>query len=372
MNVEDYLASVYYDPKKAGSFSGPRALFKAVRAEGKRVLSMKKIKQWLKSQDVYTMHRRVVRKFKRNRVYVEKMDAHWDVDLMDMTDYATENGGVRYILMAIDVFSRYGWAVPLKSKRAVDVVKGFDLLLRKANGRKPTKIRTDQGGEFVSGTMKKWFHQHGILHSVTYNEVKANYVERWIKTIKSRIVKLFQYNNKLEYVKSLDDIIEGYNHTYHTSIKMKPAAVSKKNEQRIWEELYVEPFLKEDKKRGKQKKKKKTFSYKIGDEVRISYLRKLFDREYDQRWTGEVFTVTKAWWRDGLPVYELKDYNNDEVKGTFYEQELQPIALDKDKPFKVEKVLGTRGRGANKELYVKWLNWPKKYNSWIKSSDVVQ
>ena len=372
MSVADYLASIYYDPRKAGSFSGPRALYKAVRAEGKRILSMKKIKTWLKSQDVYTMHRRVVRKFKRNRVYVERIDDQWDVDLMDMTDYAAENDGVRYVLMAIDVFSRYGWAVPLKSKRAADVVKGFDTLLLKANGRKPVKIRTDRGGEFVNGTMKRWFQQHNILHSVTFNEVKANYVERWIKTIKSKIIKLFQHKNKLGYVNFLDDIVEGYNQTYHTSIKMKPAAVSKRNEQWVWEGLYVEPFLKEDKKRGKKKRKKRKLAYKVGDEVRISYLRKLFQREYHQKWSGEVFTVTKAWWRDGLPIYELEDYNNEEVKGTFYEVELQPVTMDKDQPFKVEKVLGTRGRGANKKLYVKWLNWPDKYNSWIKASDIVQ
>ena len=145
-------------------------MYKAVRADGKRVLSMKKIREWLKSQDVYTMHRRMVRKFKRNRVYVEKMDEMW------------ENQGFRYVLVAIDVFSRYGWSVPLKSKKAKDVVKGFDTLLEK--GRKPVKIRTDHGGEFVNGTMKKWFDKYNILHSVTYNEVKANYVERWIQNFK--------------------------------------------------------------------------------------------------------------------------------------------------------------------------------------------
>lgn len=371
MNVGEYLSSIYYDPKKAGSFSGPRALYKAVRADGKRILSMKKIKDWLKSQDVYTLHRRVVRKFKRNKVYVEKMDEQWDLDLMDMTDYANENDGVRYVLMAIDVFSRYGWMVPLKSKKAADIVKGFDALLRKSNPRKPVKIRTDMGGEFVNAAMKKWFKQHDILHSVTYNEVKANYVERWIKTIKYRIIKIFQHKNKLEYLRYLDNVAEGYNQTYHRSIKMKPAAVSAKNEQAVWEELYVEPFLKEDTNRGRRKRKKKKFAFKVGEEVRISYLRKLFDRHYHQKWTGEIFVIDRAWWRDGLPIYELKDYNGEDVKGTFYEQELQPVTVDRDQPFKVEKVMETRGRGRNKKLYVKWLNWPDKYNSWVKASDIV-
>ena len=169
--MNEYLSSIYYDPRKAGSFSGPKALYKAVRADGKRVLSMKKIKDWLKSQDVYTMHRRMVRRFKRNKIYVEKMDAMWDLDLMDMTAYADENQGYRYVLMAIDILSRYAWAVPVKTKKAQDMVRAFDRLLEKAQGRTPVKIRTDQGGEFLKRPMKKWFQEHGILHSVTYNEV---------------------------------------------------------------------------------------------------------------------------------------------------------------------------------------------------------
>jgi hypothetical protein len=78
-----------------------------------------------------------------------------------------------------------------------------------------------------------------------------------------------------------------------------------------------------------------------------------------------VFTVTKRWSREGIYVYELDDYGGDPVEGTFYEQELQTVTFDADQPFKIEKVLKTRGRGTNKEHYVKWLSWPNKYNSWI-------
>jgi ribosomal protein L19 len=142
----------------------------------------------------------------------------------------------------------------------------------------------------------------------------------------------------------------------------------------LWQQQYVEPYVKEinntkvndvKKQKTKKKDKKKTFRFKIGDKVRISHLRSLFQREYDQKWTGEVFTVTKRWSREGIYVYELDDYGGDPVEGTFYEQELQTVTFDADQPFKIEKVLKTRGRGTNKEHYVKWLSWPNKYNSWI-------
>ena len=96
----------------------------------------------------------------------------------------------------------------------------------KAKPRKPVKIRTDHGGEFVNGQLKKWFHQQNILHSVTHNEVKANYVERLIKTIKSWIVKMFQHRNSFKYVDELDEVIHGYNNTYHSSIKRRPSSVT--------------------------------------------------------------------------------------------------------------------------------------------------
>ena len=207
--MDEYLESLYYDPKKSGSFSGPRALYKVVKSEGKRVISMEKIKKWLKSQEVYTMHRKMVRKFKRNKVQVDHIDEQWDVDLMDMTDYAKENDGIKYVLMAIDIFSRYAWAVPLVNKQASTIKKGIDELVKK--GRRPNKIRTDPGGEFIAQLMKQWFTKMNILHSVTHNQVKANYVERLIKTIKHKIVKYFQKYNTLRYVDYLEDFMMSYN-----------------------------------------------------------------------------------------------------------------------------------------------------------------
>ena len=292
---------------------------------------------------------------------VSHIDEQWDMDLMDMNAYADENNGIRFVMVAIDIFSRYGWAVPLQNKTSKEVLTGFETLMMKAAPRKAQRIRTDAGKEFVNGQLARWFDGRNILHSVTRNEVKANYAERFIKTIKMKMVKYFQHRNSLRYVDHLDDLIRGYNNTYHRSIRMKPARVNEKNEFTLWEQQYVEPFLKEKTK----KKTKEMYRFKVGDQVRISYLRRLFDREYDQTWTGEVFTVRKRWWRDGLPVYELDDYSKDPLKGTFYQPELQAVTMDPDDTFKIDQVIKTRGRGARKEHFVSWLNWPKKYNSWI-------
>ena len=118
-----------------------------------------------------------------------------------------------------------------------------------------------------------------------------------------------------------------------------------------------------DKKKKKYKKKK--FRYKVGDTVRVSFLRDKFSREYHQKWSTEVFTVTKRYMRKGLPIYKLKDYAGDDVEGTFYELQIQKITFDKNQKFKVEKVLKTKGKGKNKKYFVRWLHWPAKYDSWV-------
>ena len=126
--LASYLENLYYDPKNPASFSGPRSLYKAVKNAGQRVISMGKIKKWLKTQETYTMHRKMVRRFKRNRVQVDHIDEQWDVDLMDMNYYAKHNNGMSFVLLVIDIFSRYAWAVPLQNKQATTVRKGLDEL----------------------------------------------------------------------------------------------------------------------------------------------------------------------------------------------------------------------------------------------------
>ena len=66
----------------------------------------------------------------------------------------------------------------------------------------------------------------------------------------------------------------------------------------------------------------------VGDRVRISHLRKIFTREYDEKWSGEIFVVSERRLRGGLPIYRLKDYLEDEIKGTFYQAELQKVTCD--------------------------------------------
>ena len=349
--MDEYLASIYFDPKHPASFAGPTKLYRAVKAEKKKI-TLKQIREWLKGQESYTLHRQVRHKFPRNRVAVYGIDEKWDVKLMDVTSLSKYNGGVRFILVAIDIFSRYTWLEPLKSKQGTEVLSAFKKIFNK--GRVPQKIRTDRGKEFTNHAVDTYLKEKNIIHFVTNNEVKANYAERVLKTIKSKFFRYFTKMQSYKYIDHIQDFVDSYNNTYHRSIKMKPADVKKENEAALWEQQYgmcPRPNM------------QVKFKFSVGDKVRMSYLRRTFMREYEEKWTDELFLVVKRFIRDGLPIYKLKDYQDENVEGTFYQYELQQVK--EPEIYRIEKVLKTRKVKGKKQYFIRWAGWPSKYDIWI-------
>jgi hypothetical protein len=143
---EQYLKKIYYDSLNPASFAGPDKLYRFVRKDGKFVLSKYKIKKWLQRQEPSILQRPIKRTVKRNRVVVIRIDDQWDVDLMDMTKCSKYNHKYNFILVAIDIFSKYVWLRPLKDKRGEYVMKALKNIF--AEGRSPCRIGTDKGQEF--------------------------------------------------------------------------------------------------------------------------------------------------------------------------------------------------------------------------------
>ena len=362
--IKQYLHDQYYNPSSPGAFSGLEKFYKIIREEGKFQLNKKDVERWLQGQDTYTVHRPVRRKFKRNRVIVSHIDSQWDGDLMDMSSLAKYNNHYRYILLLIDIFSRFVWAVPLKNKSAIEVVKGLKRLFD--TGRKPKLLRTDRGREFVNKAVKDFLNLHNVKFFTSHNETKANFSERAIKTVKGKLFKYLYANQTFKYYKVLDSIVNAYNNSYHSSIKMKPGEVDKNNESALWKQQYLPPVEKHIKPATL-----KRYKFSPGDYVRISFLRKTFSREYDQKWSDEIFKVTKRFRREGIPLYKLNDFNGEhEIQGTFYQQELQKIDVPGDKVYKIEKILKSKTVRGKRLYLVKWMGWPKDFNSYVSAKDL--
>ena len=113
------------------------------------------------------------------------------------------------------------------------------------------------------------------------------------------------------------------------------------------------------------------FAYKKGDKVHISHIVKIFERAYDEKWTREIFKVVQSFKCFGIHKHCLCNLDGEDVKGTFYEPELQLVNYSAQGSFEVEKVIEKRGCGKKEEeVLVKWKGWPEKFNSWILASDL--
>ena len=293
------------------------------------------------------LHKPVKQKFNKRRVMVNGIDKIWAADLADMKAFEKDNDGYTFLLLVIDIFSKYGWIVPLKNKKGVNVAKALENIFQE---RKPGKLWTDKGAEFYNKDVKKLLDIYS-----TENEEKSSIVERWIRTMKEKMWKYFTDNNTYRYIDILPDLVEDYNNTVHTSIKMTPIEASKKkNELTVWRNLYPDRYKTHN---------LRTPKFSVGDEVRITKKKKVFEKGYTTKWTEEMFTIKKI--QNTNPItYKLEDLQGEEIKGSFYEQELQKTD---QQIYRIEKIIK---KEKGKSL-VKWKGYSDKFNSWVDNKDLI-
>jgi hypothetical protein len=200
--------------------------------------------------------------------------------------------------------------------------------------------------------------KHGVKMFSTNSDKKAQVVERFNRTLKLRMGKLFDAQNSFRYVDKLQDLVNNYNNTVHSTIKMKPVdAIKPENYDKLMTNYYASST-------GPNSALKVKFE--VGDIVKIPIYLSTFTKEMTGKWTRELFKVSKV--NDTVPVtYNLVDLNNEPIEGTFYTEELQKI--DKsvlDEPFKIEKVI----RKSKGKSLVKYLGYPDSFNQWIDSKNI--
>ena len=310
--MNEYLSQVYYNPKRTGGLGGVERLYRDVKKDGKYDISRAQLKKWLMKQDTYTLHKPARRHYRRNRVIVGGIDELWQMDLADMQSITADNDGYRYLLVCIDVFSKFVWVIPLKNKTGPVLVTAFKGILE--SGRKPQKIQTDQGTEFFNKHFKALMKEEEIQLYNTYNETKASVVERVIPTLKTRMWRYFTAKRTRRYIDVLPDLVDSYNRSKHRSIQKKPINVTQNNEREVWHTLYGE----------RENKEPIKYKFEVGDQVRISKMKRTFEKGYLPNFSKEIFTVSQQIPRRP-PVYKLKDYDQEELSGTFYNEELQKV-----------------------------------------------
>lgn len=347
-DLNSLLAETYFNAQHPASFGGISKLSKATN------INPKAVKQFLSQQWTYNLHKPIRNVIPRRKYISRGLNHQWQSDLVEMQQYSRENQGNRYIICVIDIFSRFAYARPLKTKTGSDVSEALKSIFQDGSNL-PKYLQTDQGKEFYNYHVKSLLESYNIELFSVYSEKKAAIVERFQRTLQERMYRAFTYQGNYKWLDLLPKLIDSYNNSYHRSIKTTPALVNKSNETDIWINQYsnikVQP---------KQK-------FNVGDYVRIPKEKTVFSKGYIEKWTDEEFVITHVKKKFSPAMYTIADLNGETIKGSFYEQELQKV-VNPQKLYRIERVIRTRTINNVKQALVKWKGY--KNPSWIDYSQI--
>ena len=319
-------------------------------------LTEEEINKNLKKSDIFTRYKQYKKPRKYSPIYVYKRRELFQADLIAFTnpEYIKANDGYKYLFTVIDVFTKFAWVYPLKSKDCETTKKCFEDILSKC-GTHPEKLQTDRGSEFVCAKFKNFLKSKNIHHYVSYSDRKCPVVERFNLTFQQILYKILDKNESFRWIDYIDQAMKIYNSRKHTTIKLTPTDAEKRKNERIVRKAFVKRYIKAGLKPPKPK-------YKIGDTVRIWKFKRVFDRGYHENFTTQYFKISKV--LTNLPVvrYELEDILGEPIIGSFFENELVPF---EGMEFYRTEVIGSKGSGKNKKYLVHYLGWPNKFNDWV-------
>ncbi|XP_033225919.1 uncharacterized protein LOC117178604 [Belonocnema kinseyi] len=269
-----HLEDIYYDPSHEASYAGVEKIAKSTRGN----IPRNQLIDCLKSQDAYNLHQPIGRKFSRQHYSVCNIDDVWEIDLADLRSLQSYNDDFSYLLVVIDVLSKFVCVETLQSKTASEVKEAFERILHRTGGRIPVYLQSDKEREFIGKVFQKFLSDLVIQFRVTRDpSIKAAIAERFNRTIKERMWRYFTRRNTHRYIGVLQLMVHAYNSARHSSIRMAPSTVNLQN---------------------------------------------------------------------------------------------AAVACVENDEFIVEKVIQTKGHGAKKQLLVKWVGYPDKFNSWIQATEL--
>lgn len=351
-SIDHLIHQAYYTPVNRGSYGGREQLSKHLKT---KKISNGQVKNWLQAQEAYTLHRPVRRKFRRRETLVGGINQQFQADLIDVQKFASENNGNKFILTVVDVFSKFAWTQPLKSKSGKDVAnalkKIFDIRICKY-------LQSDKGKEFYNTHVKALLQKLSITHFSTENDnIKAAIVERFNRSLQTKLSRWFTRTKSHKWVKVLQDLTNSYNRSTHRSIRMAPADVNEHNSEDVWLNLY-----------GNLQSPQPTSDLKVNDVVRVSKYKHIFSKGYDKNWSTETFAVDELLKTNPI-TFRLRDQMNERIFGSYYRQELQKVKMPTE--FLIEKILQEQKVGKKTRYFVKYKGYPNKFNEWIDSSQLV-
>lgn len=354
--IHRLLKRIYTNPSAAGSFGGVEPLYKAAHIRNKLV-QRADVREFLSHQESYTLYRRNRIHYPRLRIRVQGPKRILSMDLSDFQSIAKENDGIRYLLVAIDAFSRFVFVQKLKSKTGRDVCEALEIILKQVPY---PRLHCDEGREFYNKTVQDMLARYGSVAYSTRSEMKAAHSERVQRTLKAKLYKFMRTKNTWRWVDVVDKVIIGYNKAKHSAFRRQytPNDVhSGKVKRKVAYQLIYgvdSPLSK--------------IVFKLGDVVKIAQLRFVFGKAHFPQNSVELFRVVRVNQRQKPVTYRLVDFKKESVDGVFYASEL--IRAQKRDYYPFDIIRKRQGPRGIKQLFVHYTGWPKKFDQWINEGEV--
>lgn len=275
------------------------------------------IKSQLEASRGYTLHRKRKRIKSYNPFFADTKREQVQMDLIDISALWRWNGGVRFICVAIDTFTKKAAAVGQKNKSALSTLASVRQILENDLAPPPKTIIFDEGKEFNNQHLSKYLKNLSVKTENPRGTHKAAVAERFNRTLQDLVYQYLTEHKTKRYIDQLPLLLQTYNNRHHRTIKMTPnQAELGHNQSLVREQINLRI--------GKLLTKKEKPSLKIGDHVRLKVKRFPFTRGYHKTFSDELYLITKI--LNYLPVvmYSVKRADTHQpVRGAYYEKELQ-------------------------------------------------
>jgi transposase InsO family protein len=307
----------YYNLNYPESFTTKTALERRFKGE----IEKNDVDEWTQAQKTITEYAPARKNFLRRPTVAHKRDSVWAADTAFFISLAKYNRGYKYLVIIVDVLSKFVRAVPLKTKKPAELLQGMKKIFKTA---KPSIFYVDMGTEF-SSHFSKYLKENNIQLWRAHNETKSSVAERYIQTYKLRVYRYMHYNNTKKWIDVYEKILNNMNNSYNYAIKMKPVdCVSLEQQRRAFINLYGTKIGFTPKEDGLED----------GQQVKISNLRIPFRKAFLRNFSELPYTLIQKYPKENQTVYTLKANDGEIIKGKFYRKEFK-----KTKDENIRKIL---------------------------------
>lgn len=362
---EEAIYNLYY---REGYVVGRDKLYRELQRRGYNI-SVRQVRDWLRRQYIAQLYY-PPRRIKRIRTTITHLPgSQLGVDLADLQNEAYK--GYKYILTAIDLLTKYAFAVPLKTKKGSVVAEGMSKILTEAKrlGMKVLSFRSDRGSEFKSKEVRELLQKRSItqVFSTAGNPQSNGQVERLNGIIKRWLRMRMKANQTKDWVSMLEETLNVYNTTLQETIGMSPE-----------EALQDEPRNVRQRLEEKVKRKPKSPKLNIGDRVRVLIR---FTKETEKPkdgilWSPDVYEIVKV--NKAKKPWVSTTYRLKDVKGNFYAEELQLIEgveneRNDPKMWDISKIIRPSTQDGEPGYIVAWKGYRKKSeNTWEPRANLIE